>query len=375
MAEYSAEVVAEARRLLSEGVTAAEAGRRLGIPATTIKYWREKAGMGEVAAKAALESRPVVADAAKDMEIAALRQMLKIAEGTQRPQEASGPVVVSGYVPPPESSPAARWVAAEGDNAERIKRARTMAQFSVSLPAEPCAITFISDQHISIGNTVDLKAMRADAELVAETEGCYAVLGGDGCDNHIKHRAAVLAARSQPQEQYELFEWYLSIFAHRVLVAISGNHDLWTDQISGLDVMGSLCKRQRVCYAPDEAFLKLVVGEQPYSVGIRHQYRMNSSINETHAVKAWFRYGEHNWDIGCVGHNHLGCIEPFTAHGIERWACRPGSYQITSAYSRQFGYNSTTPTCPTFVLSPSERRIVGFHRLQDGIEFLKAKRA
>lgn len=190
-----------------------------------------------------------------------------------------------------------------------------------------------------------------------------------------KHRAAVLAARSTPDDQYELFEWYLAIFAERILAVISGNHDAWTNQIAGVDVIARICQGMRLCYAPDEAMLDLDVGNIRYKVGVRHQYRMNSSYNETHAVKQWWRMGNGDWDIGCIGHNHVSAIEPFWGHDREIWACRPGSYQITSAYSRQYGYNPTKPRCPTFIVYPDRKEIVGFHDLRQAVRMLKAERA
>lgn len=345
----------EAEKLFREGKGCTEIARIVGVNRDTIYRWK------------ANFQPSVPPEAAKDMELASLRARLKVAEGTR-------PNVIPAYTAPPQSSPEARWKAAELDNAEHIKKAMLMAEFSVELPSEPCALTFISDQHISLGNTVDLHRMREDAELVAAQDGVFAILGGDATDNHIKHRSAILAARSQPSDQFELFEFYLGIFAHRVLVGIAGNHDLWTNQFAGVDVLGMLMKQQRVCYAPDEAIITVSVGKQAYKIGMRHQFRLNSTFNQTHAVKQWFRVGEHDWDIGCIGHHHEGAVEPFYGHGLERWACRPGSYQITSAFSRQFGYSKTRPTCPTFVLSPSEREIVGFHNLKHGLTYLKAIR-
>lgn len=345
---------AEALRRMRAGDSSAAVARSLGIPESTCRSWRLNDRD---------KSAPVSPDDLKDMELASLRSKLKVAEGTVRPH----------YQAPPSSSPEARWKAAEVDNAEHIKRALLMARFSVELPSEPCAITFVSDQHISLGNTVDLQRMREDAELIAGQDGCFAILGGDATDNHIKHRSAVLAARSQPSEQFELFEYYLGIFSHRVLVAISGNHDLWTNQIAGVDVLSMLLQKQRVCYAPDEAILDIKVGGQGYHVGMRHQYRMNSTMNQTHCVKQWMRNDE-SLDIGCIGHHHVGAVEPFYQHGLERWTCRPGSYQITSAYSRQFGYGSTRPTCPTFIVYPDRREIIGFQDIRPALRLLQAER-
>lgn len=337
--------------------------RQLGVPPSTVQTWRENWKLeGQV------EPPPHISKAnLQEMELAAVKAKLRVLEQVR-------PNVIPAYLAPTQSSPEARWKAAEVDNAERIQRCLLMAKFSVELPNEPCAITFISDQHISIGNCVDLQRMREDAEMVSQTDGCYAVLGGDAVDNHCKHRAAVLAARSQPSDQWELMEWYLSIFAERILVAISGNHEAFTVQLSGSDVLSILLKKSRICYSPDEALIDVLVGGQPYKVGVRHQFRMNSSFNETHACKQWFRLGEETWDVGVIGHNHVAAVESFYAHGIERWAIRPGSYQITSAYSRQYGYNKTCPRCPTVIFYPDRREMVAFHDIRPALRMLKAER-
>jgi len=358
----------EAILLQEQGLNTSAIARKLGLPRSTISNFLVGNTHFKSAKPADFPSTrgPTKADV-EQMELAALRSKVKVMEQAR-------PNVVPAYMPLPTSTPEARWKAAEIENAEHIRKALLMAEFSVDLPAEPCAISFISDQHISLGNTVDLARMREDAELIAESDGCYAILGGDATDNHIKHRSAVLAARSQPSDQYDLFEFYLGIFAHRVLVGIAGNHDLWTNEFAGVDVLGMLHKKHRICYAPDEALLNIKVGEQPYRVGMRHQFRFNSQLNQTHTCKQWLRMGEHDWDIGCIGHHHEGACEYFAAHGKERIALRPGSYQITSSYSRQYGFSKNWPTCPTVVLYPDRREMVAFHTLAPALRFLRAER-
>lgn len=358
MAQHDNATVERARALHQSGMGTTAIARQLGTGEATVRRWKQR-----WSAAAAPAAPPT--DAVKDMQIAALQEQVR----QQRVQ------VTSAYQPDISlTSPEQRWRQAEVENAERIKKALTQHIFKVQLPDEPCGVTFMSDQHISPGNTIDMERMRLDAQLVAETDGLYAVLGGDAVDNHIKHRSAVMHQRSTPHEQYQLFDFYLNIFAHRVFALISGNHDLWTDQIAGIDVIKMISERQALCYAPDEAFITVSVGSQAYKLAVRHQYRMNSSFNETHAVKQWWRNGQYDWDIGCVCHHHVSAVEPFWGHDRELYACRPGSYQITSAYSRQFGFNPTRPMCPTFILYPGERRIVGFHNLRDAVVYLKAVR-
>lgn len=267
------------------------------------------------------------------------------------------------------------WQRCEEKATADIARANTKGQFKVTLDSEVIGLSFISDQHIGPGTPCDFKRMREDAELIAGTERLYAVLGGDLCDNHVKHRSAIMAARSQPSDQWRLAEYYLNIFAEKIAVVVSGNHDDWTDEIAGISVLEMVCRAQRVCFAPDEAFIGLGCGDITYQIAMRHQFNLNSRFNQTHAVKQWQRIGDYQFDIGAIGHHHEACLE----HGIYRsQPCiyiRPGSYQITSSYSRRYGYNRSIPTCPTVLLWPNERRMLGFWDVRDAAEMLTKTRA
>jgi len=265
-----------------------------------------------------------------------------------------------------------RWRVAEEDCTRRIQKAMTESQFKCTLPSDRVsAITFASDQHIAPGTPVDLKRIRLDAELIQKTDDVHVVLGGDGVDNHIKHSSAILAARSQPSDQYEFFEYYLEMLKERILVVTSGNHDLWSNQVAGIDMVKWICKSKKLCYAPHEARITLKAGKQEYKVAVRHQYRMNSGFNQTHCVKQWLRNGEELFDIGAIGHHHEAAIEQTPMFGFQRWFCRPGSYQITSSYSAQYGWNMAIPTCPTFLVWPDERRIEGTANIQSVPGLLK----
>lgn len=263
------------------------------------------------------------------------------------------------------------WAKAEERNEKAVNKAIHRSKFEVNLGNDPVGICFVSDQHISGSNSVCLRKMREDAELIAESPGLYACLGGDGVDNHVKHRSALLAARSTPGDQWLLYEYYLGLFAHKVIAMISGNHDAWTQGFAGLDMVNWIAEKNRICYAPAEAHLDVTVGGWKYLVSFRHQYRMNSSFNETHAVKQWLRHGDTPFDVGCVCHHHTPAIEEGLVMGEHRIFCRPGSYQITSSHSRQYGYNLTTPTCPTVVFYPGERKLIGFYSVRAAAKWLR----
>jgi len=266
------------------------------------------------------------------------------------------------------------WDECEKDGQRRIDIAHKKSRFRQKFDKGPIAISFISDQHIAPGTACDFKRMRDDALLIRNTPGLYACLAGDGVDNHVKIRAAVLGARSTPDEQWALFDYYLRLFAEKILVVCSGNHDAWTVQLSGVDVLKRIAEANRVRYCPAEARIDVEVGDQFYQIAFRHQYRYNSSFNQTHCVKQWFRMGEQTFDIGVIGHHHEAAIEAFVAQGDVRWAARPGSYQIATPYSTQFGFPQARPTCPTFILFPDTKKIIGFWDVRHAVVMLDALR-
>jgi hypothetical protein len=263
-----------------------------------------------------------------------------------------------------EEPPETLWRREEERSGRLIRKVQQAATFRWECPHPSLLLAVISDMHIGPGTPCDFAQMKRDAELIRNTPGCYAVLAGDQVDNHIKHRAAMISSHASPETQYKLFEYYLTILGPKLLVVTSGNHDDWTTQMAGVDVLGRIVRERRVFYHPDEAWLEVKVGAQNYVVAIRHQYRFGSQFNQTHSVKQWLRLGPREFDVGVIGHHHEAAIEQMIYRDRFRWVARPGSYQITSGYARQFGFNNAIPTCPTFLLHGDEHDISAWKSLR-----------
>jgi hypothetical protein len=241
----------------------------------------------------------------------------------------------------------------------------------------PIAIAFLSDQHLTMGGPCDVERAFGDAHIVQQTPGLYAMLGGDGVDNHIKHRAAMVGKGSRPTDEYRLYDGYLRTLGHKTLSVISGNHDDWTKDAAGIDMVGILAARHRLHYAPDMVVLtvRLVSGPhdtegQQYVIKLRHQYRFGSSLNLSHTVKRMYDMDGETFDVGVVCHNHEAEVSTFNRHGMPRYAVRPGSYQVESSFSRRVGFAQSYPTCPGVVLWPGGRRIELFEDLRGLVEKL-----
>lgn len=316
------------------------------------------------------EGQKMIADASYDFENTLLKAELK--EMKQKVKEAELRIVQPEWEDDWDGD--TEWARAEQKGIKAIDKASKRGRFKVNFDSGPIAISVISDQHIAPGTPCDFKRMKEDAELIRNTKGFYAVFGGDGVDNHIKHRSALIGANSTPDEQWRLFDYYLQLFGDKILAIISGNHDAWTAQIGGVDYLSKLANNQKVCYAPAEARLDITVQDQLYKMVVRHQTgRFNSSLNQTHAVKRFYENNEELFDVGVIGHHHEAAVEMFIKHGQKRYAARPGSYQISSPYSHQYGFARSIPTCPTFVFFPGERRIIGFDDVRNAAWALDGK--
>jgi hypothetical protein len=275
------------------------------------------------------------------------------------------------------NDPAQMWERAKQVTSAQIAYQKDRHEAEVGyVTKKPIALTFISDQHISQGGVSNLERMEEDARLVSETPGMYAVLGGDGVDNHVKHRAALVNSGSVPGKEWILYDHYLGIFGSRIAAMISGNHDDWTHDFVGIDMVQRLAEKRRIFYAPDFVLLSVVLKDTPedegvtYRVKLRHQYRFNSSLNNTHSMKRMWEMDEHDFDIGVICHLHDAAMEPFKKHGKWRWAFRPGSYQHTTGHSRRYGYGWSEPACPTVILWPGEKRMLGFLDVREAASYL-----
>ena len=366
MREWTQQEIDDAIAMREQGMPIADIGKRLGRT--------ESSGGSKIRYEQKYKNEPKkdsgstpsnLEEVSYSFENAALKHQLKEMAG--KLEEIKGTVSIEEEWADEFDGPS-EWARAERKGVSNIRKAQKRGKFNVSFDSGPIAISVISDQHIAPNTACDFVRMKEDAELIRNTPGFYAVFGGDGVDNHIKHRSAMIGSRTNPDEQWRLFDYYLQLFGDKILAVISGNHDAWTAQIGGVDYLSKLAEKNKICYAPAEARLNINVAGQEYKMVVRHQTgRFNSSLNQTHAVKRFYEYGEDTFDIGVIGHHHEAAVEMFIRHGLKRYAARPGSYQISSPYSHQYGFANAIPTCPTFILFPKERRMIGFADVRDAV--------
>lgn len=268
-------------------------------------------------------------------------------------------------------NPEELWARVEQTTAEAIIRNEGSRWAQINMKGDRhIGIAFASDQHIGNAYT-DHARMREDAEMIRNTPNCYVIHAGDFIDNFVidKPRPA-MKAQIPPGLQWKLCSHYLSMFGDDILAVVAGNHDLWTKGMTDYDPLAAQVKETGALYHAHELNLRIRVGQVFYHVSVRHKRRGNSSLNPARVVKKMWEDGEHDFDIGVVGHHHTPVIEPFTRHGLERWAIRPGAYKMIDSFSEMIGFQAERATCPLAILSPDSRSIQVFSDLRDGVRTL-----
>ena len=260
----------------------------------------------------------------------------------------------------------------------------------------PVGITFIGDQHI--GNNCNFERMVQDAEVIANTEGMFAVSGGDGIDNYIKHWSAMVSKVSRPSDELRAFRHYLSIFAHKLLLMISGNHDAWSEDFAGINLIREVAKDLHIQYSPNwRGILKIHFKDtlasdgiggfdyseddiesptRPYGILLQHKGVGNLRTNPGHACqKTYDIAGAPGIDIVGIGHSHVGWFGPFERQQRTIWGVRWASYKVRDEFATRHGFlQSNVAIAPAVILYPDQKKIICFEDVRDAGIFLKAVR-
>jgi len=208
---------------------------------------------------------------------------------------------------------------------------------------EPFALAYLSDLHIGAAST-DYRALRADAEIIRDTPRMWAGYHGDGINNWIVGKLAALERDEIVPFDAEiaLFADWLRMVGPSLLWVVAGNHENWTRQIAGIDLLrGLLGDDVRVLYDRFEVCFRLVWGERVWRYKVRHKWRYSSIFNATHAIEVGWQRGSTDFDVGLGGHTHVGTVcRPFWRHGHERYAVLTGTYNIGDPYGRELGLSA-----------------------------------
>lgn len=238
------------------------------------------------------------------------------------------------------------------------------AHRSILLPPEPIGIALTSDTHF--GNPAcDYLGAKADAELIRDTEGMYAIFNGDGIDNWGAQAKLLQLQRTQavsyPQE-VQLLDEYMKILADKLLVVVSGNHELWTYKAAGIDLLRHCLQIKPMIYEPFHARFDVKWGRGYSHVLrflVRHKWKGYSIFNPTHGLEqGGYRMGE-DIDVAVGGHTHIGTLfREFVSYKQKRLAILIGTYKVHDKFGEEVGFAPAYGRgCGALLLHPDGRHL------------------
>lgn len=271
------------------------------------------------------------------------------------------------------------------------KRSKLKAERFVKLrisTASPVAVGITSDWHLTATGPCDVNGVLEMVDSFRETPGAYLLGAGDMTDNPIKHRPTSIA---DIPDDVRLLDIVLGRAGGKLLGCTSGNHDDWSEAFAGLDHLQSMTKKHKIHYAPDELVWIIEIVHPrtkevtaSWVIATRHKFRRHSNLNHTHACWRWLEENMHNWpvdekgrslipDVVAIGHNHVAACETRTYERGDVIACRMGSFQYTSRFTRAGGWTLMPATVPTVILPPKRgngEQPVAYERYEHALKAL-----
>ena len=242
----------------------------------------------------------------------------------------------------------------------------------------PVAIAFTGDWHCGASG-VRYDLLRRDLDLIAKTDGAYAVGMGDWLEGVNITTKAASALYSGLFNDGGFQEVYVVKRAEALqgkwLAILSGNHDEWIYRAAGITRMDQLADQLGAPhFSQGGGTIFATVGEQRYVLGVRHNAQGNSQLNTTNpqrrAFDTWPEW--ENVDLVCLAHLHYNDLHIQPRRGSRCVYLRSGTYKTVDGYARDNGF---TPEwgVPLAILLPDERRIIAWRGddFEEGVRYFQ----
>lgn len=246
---------------------------------------------------------------------------------------------------------------------------------------KPVGIVFASDLHLG-GRGTDHPAVirwleRFEAAVPNKRHGgLYVYLGGDVVDNYVipkLHHAARDGHVVPPDAQWEIARYLIERLLHTggLLCVGSGNHDAWTQRVSGLDGHLAALRDLPVVFTGEGGYLDLVMGDRTWTVYRKHRPGFSSRYNPSHAARQALRFATKLADIVVIEHQHEPSIEKGMMFGAPRVFVRTGTAKIRDTHAAEFGFNHSRFSTPTVILDPKTGAMLPFFEMEEAITALE----
>jgi len=217
--------------------------------------------------------------------------------------------------------------------------------------AGPIGLLFFGDPHVDDDGT-DIEALERHTQLVADTEGLFAVNVGDTTNNWVGRLARLYGDQSTSASQaWRLAEWFVGRCDW--LWMIGGNHDLWS---GAGDPMRWIARQSDALYKSSEARIALrFPNGREVRVNSRHDHAGSSIWNPAHGPMKAAIMGTRD-HLYVAGHKHESAYSVLKdpINNIAMHALKVSSYKVYDRFAKERGFrDNTLSPCALAVINPN----------------------
>lgn len=276
--------------------------------------------------------------------------------------------------PVPEPDLDALWEKTKALAVELKKHSTKTSEIEIDFRDEerPIAVVTLADLHLGSAG-VDYSAIERDSELIARTDGMYAVAGGDAIDNFIVPSllAGMASQAITASAQWSLLERYLGTIQDKVLYATVGNHDDWTRKVAQVDKFGEMVGKFGILDVGHIGVAHMFVGKQEYVAQHVHRFWSRSRLNPLWPAMRLLDHGiAPDADVNVVQHEHSPAAGWFNRRGKHRVFIRTGSYKTKDDYAYAHGFYDSEIAPAVVVYFPEEHRIHVLHGVPEASQYI-----
>jgi len=314
-----------------------------------------------------------------DVPISSLYNKCKGQLGLYASREARGRAArassrVTPRQPIPQFDPEAVWEATKALAEELRFKVEQVNRITVDLSDQtlPVGIAELADMHVG-GIGVDYDAIERDTAIIAETDGLYCTLGGDGLDDFILPfmlggmDSQVITASTQ----WRLLAHRLDVIKDKTLYARAGNHEGWVRKRAQIDKFDELVSSFGILNVKDIGVADIFVGRQKYVLEAAHKFWGRSRMNPFWTCMRLLDFGiEPDPDILLVEHEHVPAAGWFWRRGKQRYALRTGTYKVKDPYAAEHHFYGAAVGPAVIIYWPDHHRLHLSHSVAEAAQYL-----
>jgi hypothetical protein len=213
----------------------------------------------------------------------------------------------------------------------------------------------IGDIHVGAPEgQCDWGKVERELKYIMDTPDTYMIGMGDYCDcasKMVRKGPNVFTSSLSPMEQYEKILDAFEPLAEngKLLGMLTGNHEQWINEDSGIDIIALLCRGLKVPYLGSACDITINVNKQKYLGYIQHgsssaklsNTKIGSMLNSTKDIFAHFFLYGHVHQVASTK-----CSKMFDGKEMKSYYILTGHFlSWKGGYAQQFGLSA----CPTGV--------------------------